>query len=67
MYSAKNDIFCGQSSWFLILRTNKNVLRDKGLNVPATLDITPRKITKHKSEHHWSVFGMNQIKIISFN
>ena len=47
-YSTENDIFYGQSGWFLIGNgsTNKNVMKDKSLNVSATIDIAPRKITK---------------------
>ena len=35
-------------------------MKDKSLNVPATLDIAPRKITKHKSHLQSSVFCLNQ-------
>ena len=38
-------------------------MNDKSLNVPGTLDIAPRKITKRKSHLQSSVFGLNQIKI----
>ena len=39
-------------------------MKDKSLNVPATLDIAPREITKHKSHLQSSAkFCMNQIKI----
>ena len=38
-------------------------MKDKSLNVPATLDIAPRKITKHKSHLQSSVFFLNQTKI----
>ena len=38
-------------------------MKDKSLNVPATLDIAPRKITKHKSHLQSSAFRLNQIKI----
>ena len=62
-HSTENHIFYGQSKWILISRTNKNVMKDKSLNVPATLDIAPRKITKHKSQLQSSVFCLNQIKI----
>ena len=62
-HSTGNDFFYGQSRWILIRSTNKNVMKDKSLNVPATLDIAPRKITKHKSHLQSSVFCLNQIKI----
>ena len=38
-YWTENDIFYGQPSWFLFLRKNENVMKDKSLNVPATLDV----------------------------
>ena len=42
-------------------------MKDKSLNVPATVDIaryaTPWKITKHKCDRQSSVFCINQIKI----
>ena len=38
-------------------------MKDKSLNVPATLDIAPRKITKHKSHLQSSVFCLSQTKI----
>ena len=62
-HSTENHIFYGQSKWILIWSTNKNVMKDKSLNVPATLDIAPRKITKHKSHLQSSVFCLNRIKI----
>ena len=62
-HSTENHILYGQSSWILIWSTNKNVMKDKSLNVLATLDIAPRKITKHKSHLQSSVFCLNQIKI----
>ena len=62
-HPTENYIFFGQSRWILIWNTNKNVMKDKSLNVPATLDIAPRKITKHKSHLQSSVFCLNQIKI----
>ena len=62
-HSTENHIFYGQSKWILIRRTNKNVMKDKSLNVPATIDIAPQKITKHKSHLQSSVFCLNQIKI----
>ena len=61
--STGNDFFYGQSRWILIPSTNKNVMKDKSLNVSATLDIAPRKITKHKSHLQSSVFSLNQIKM----
>ena len=61
--STENHIFCGQSSWFLIWSTNKNVMKDKSLNVPTTIDIAPRKITEHKSHLPLSAFCLNQVKI----
>ena len=61
--STGNDFFYGQPRWILIWSTNKNVMKEKSLNVPATLDIAPRKITKDKSHLQSSVFCMNQIKI----
>ena len=61
--STGNDFFYGQFRWILIWSTNKNVMKDKSLNVPATLDMAPRKITKHKSHLQWSVFCLNQIKM----
>ena len=45
-YSTGNDFFYGQSKWNLILSTNKNIMKDKSLNVSATIDIAPRKITE---------------------
>ena len=45
------------------LKDKENVMKDKSLNVPATLDIAPRKITKHKSHLQSSVFCLNPIKI----
>ena len=62
-HSTGNDFLYGQSRWILIWSTNKNVMKDKSLNVPATLDIAPRKITKDKSHRQSSVFCMNQMKI----
>ena len=62
-HSTENHIFYGQSKWILISSTNKNVMKDKSLNVPATLDIAPRKITKHKSHLQSSDFCLNRIKI----
>ena len=47
-HSTGNDFFYGQSRLILIRRTNKNVMKDKSLNVPATLDIAPRK--NHKTQ-----------------
>ena len=38
-------------------------MKYKSLNVPATVEIAPRKITKHKSHFQSSVFCLNQIKI----
>ena len=38
-------------------------MKDKSLNVSATLDIGPRKITKHNSHLQSSVFSLNQIKM----
>ena len=38
-------------------------MKDKSLNVPATLDIAPQKITKHKSHLQSSGFCLNQAKI----
>ena len=42
-------------------------MKNKSLNVPATLDIaryTPSwTITRHKSKHDSSVFGINHIKL----
>ena len=61
--STENHIFYGQSRWILIWGTNKNVMKDKSLNVPVTLDIGPRRITKHKSHLQSSVLCLNQIKI----
>ena len=61
--STENHISYGQSKWILILITNKNVMKDKSLNAHATLDIAPRKITKHKSHLQSSVSCLNQIKI----
>ena len=62
-HSTGNDFLHGQSRWILISSRNKNVMKDKSLNVPATLDIGPRKITKHKSDLQSSVFSLNQIKM----
>ena len=38
-------------------------MKDKSLNVPATLDMAARKITKDKSHLQSSVFSLNQIKM----
>ena len=62
-YSTGKDFFYGQSRWILIWSTNKNVMKDESLNVSATIDIAPRKITKHKSHLQSPVFFLNQIKI----
>ena len=66
-HSTGNDLFYGQSRWILIRSTNKNVMKDKSFNLPATLDIAryapPRKITKPKCHLQSSVFCINQIKI----
>ena len=62
-HSTGNDIFYGQARWISIWSTNKNVMKDKILNVPSTFDIAPLKITKHKSHLQSSVFCVNQIKI----
>ena len=62
-HSTENHIFYGRSEWALISSTNKNVMKDKSLNVPATLDIAPRKITKHKSHLQSCVFCLNKIEI----
>ena len=66
-HSTGNDLFYCQSRWILILSINKNVTKDKSLNVPATLDIAryalPWKITRHKSKHQSSVFDINQTKL----
>ena len=62
-HSTGNDIFYGQSRWIFICSTKRNVMKDKSLNVPATLDIARRRITKHKSHLQSSVFGLNQRKI----
>ena len=62
-HSTENHIFYGQSKRILIWNTNKNVMKDKSLNIPATLDIATRKITKHKSHLQSSVFCLNRIKI----
>ena len=43
-----NYFFYGQYRWILIWSTNKNVMKDKSLNVPATLDIAPQK--NHKTQ-----------------
>ena len=62
-HSTENHIIYGQSELVLISSLNKNVMKDKSVNVPATLHIAPRKITKHKSHLQSSVFCLNQIKI----
>ena len=59
----ENHICYGQSSWILILSTNKNVMKYKSLYVPATLDIAPRRMRKDKSHLQSSAFCLNQIKI----
>ena len=56
-HSTGNDFYYDQSRWILIRSTNKNVMKDKSFNVPATLDIAPRKIRKHKSHLQSSVFA----------
>ena len=38
-------------------------MKDKSLNVPPTLDISPRKIREHRSHLQSSVFCFNQIKL----
>ena len=63
-HSTGNDIFYGQSRWILIWSTNKNLIKDNSLNIPATLDIAPQKnLTKHKSHLQSSVFCLNRTKI----
>ena len=62
-HSTENQTIYGQSEWAMISSTNKNVMKDKSLNVPATLDIAPRKITKHKSHLQSSVSCLNQMEI----
>ena len=62
-HSTENHIFYCQSKWILIWSTNKDVMKDQSLNVPATLEIAPRKITKHKSHLQSSIFCLNEIKI----
>ena len=62
-HSTENHIFYGQSRWILIRSTNKNVMKDESLNVHATLDNAPRKVTKHKSHLQSSVFCLTQPKI----
>ena len=62
-HSTENHILYGQSRWILIRSANKNVMKDKSLNIPATLDIAPRRIRKHKSHLQFSVFCLNHIKI----
>ena len=47
-HSAGNYFFYGQSRRILIWSTNKNVMKDKSFNVPATLDIAPQK--NHKTQ-----------------
>ena len=68
-HSTGNDFSYGQSRWILISSTNKNVTKDKSFNVPATLDIAPRKITKHNSHHQSSVvvFLLESNKNYTFN
>ena len=61
-HSTENHIFYFQSRWILIGRRNKNVIKDESLNVPATLDIAPQRITKHKSRLQSCLFCLNQIK-----
>ena len=56
-HSTGNNFFYGESRWILISSRNENLLKDKRLNVPATLDIAPQKITKHKSHLQSSVFA----------
>ena len=62
-HSTENHIFYGQPRWILIWSTNKNVMKDKSLNVPSTLDVASRRIRKHKSHLQSSVLFLNQIKI----
>ena len=62
-HSTENYIFYSKSWWILIWSTNKDLMKDKRLNVPATLDIAPLKITKHKSHLQSSLFCLNQTKL----
>ena len=62
-HSTENQISYGQYRWILIGSRNRNVIKDESLNVPATLDIAPQRITKQKSHLQSSVFSLNQIEI----
>ena len=63
-HSTGNYFFYGQLRWILIWSTNENVMKDKSLNVHATLDIAPQKhLIKHKSHLQSSVFSLNRTNI----
>ena len=47
-HSTGNYPCYGQPRWILIWSTNKNVMKDKSLNVPTTLHIEPQK--NHKTQ-----------------
>ena len=42
-HSTRNEFFYGQSRWIMIWSTNKNIMKDKSVNIYATLDIAPQK------------------------
>ena len=62
-HSTENYLFYCQSRWILIWNRNKNVIKDKSLNVPATHDIAPQK--NHKTQISSSIvrFCLNRSKI----
>ena len=66
-HSTGNDFFYGQSKWILIWSTNKNVMKDKSLNVPATIDMAPQK--NHKTQISSSIvcFSLELNKNYTFN
>ena len=66
-HSTRNYFFYGQFRWILIWRTNENVMKDKSLNVPATLDIAPQK--NHKAQISSSIvcFLLESNKNYTFN
>ena len=67
-HSTGNYFFYGQWRWILIWSTNENVMKDKSLNVHATLDIAPQKnLTKNKSHLQSSVFWLESNQNYPFN
>ena len=64
-HSTGNYFFYGQSRWILIWSINKNVMKDKSLNMPTTLDIAPEKNHKTQISSYLqsSVSCLNKTKI----